>query len=595
MVTYEPQVLPAGPGPLAGRRRPGPTVIGGLLVCLVFAALAWQQRWISDDGLIVVREIRQILAGNGPNYNPLQRDEVSTSVVWPWLVVPFALVFPGDPAALVVVLGGLLAVGGLALAIAGSARYQRGVGADGVLAPFGALVVVAVAAFWDYATSGLETGLSFLWLGLAWWSLVSLPDRSPGRRSLLCAVVIGLGPLVRPDFGLVTVVFGVSLLLIVRPGPRAGAAHIGAAALAPVLYEIFRAGYYGLLVPMPALAKEASNVRWSRGLLYFTDFYSTYKLVIPQTIVVLALVAVLLVRRAPDRRGWILLAAPVISGLLSAVYVVRVGGDYMHARMLLPALFVALLPLMVFPVGRNRRLESVGVLLLAVWAVYAGVAARTSYTGKENGPRGMTNEREYERVDFADEHPWTSGSPMRGHVLRADIQRFAPAGERVLIMAPAQRPAAALPLDPALPDRNAVFYYNMGITALVAPLDMTVVDANGLASPLAGHLEINKRGRAGHEKWLPYAWVLARYGDPAATAGIVDGPDVTRAQVEAARRALGCGELKELMDSVDQPMTWSRFRANLVGSPARTNLRIPADPIAAERRFCGGAAAGPAR
>jgi arabinofuranosyltransferase len=564
------------------------------VVCVVFAVMAWQHRWISDDGLIVVREIRQILAGNGPNYNPLQRDEVSTSVLWPWLAAPFALLVPADPAAVVVVLGLVMSVGGLALAYAGSARFHRADGADGLLAPFGVLVVVAVAAFWDYGTSGLETGLSFLWVGLAWWLLASVAQGSvaqgSGRRALVCAVVIGLGPLVRPDFGLVTVVFGVGLLLIVRPGPRAGLGYVGAAAVAPVGYEIFRAGYYGLLVPMPALAKEASNVHWARGLSYFTDFYGTYTLVVPQTIIFLVVVAVLLTRRLPGRRVAFLFAAPVLSGLLMCVYVVRVGGDYMHARMLLPAVFIVLLPLMVLPVGRLRRLESCGVLLLVLWAGYAGVAARTSYTGKENGPGSITNEREYEMVDFADARPWTSDSPVRGHVLRADLQRLTAGDGRVLVMAPVEGPATAVPLAPTLPDRDAVFYYNMGITALVAPLDMTVVDANGLATPVAGHLTINKRGRAGHEKWLPPAWALALYADPAATAGMADTREVTKAQVEAARRALSCGELKELADSVDQPMTRSRFWANLTGAVARTNLRVPANPIAAEKRFCGGAA-----
>lgn len=55
----------------------------------------------------------------------------------------------------------------------------------------------------------------------------------------------------------------------------------------------------------------------------------------------------------------------------------------------------------------------------------------------------------------------------------------------------------------------------------------------------------------------------------------------------AARQALGCGQLKELMDSVDQPMTFGRFFDNLIGAVSRTSLRIPADPIAAAKRFCG--------
>jgi len=58
--------------------------------------------------------------------------------------------------------------------------------------------------------------------------------------------------------------------------------------------------------------------------------------------------------------------------------------------------------------------------------------------------------------------------------------------------------------------------------------------------------------------------------------------------VSAARHALGCGELAELLASARAPMTAARFWANLVGAARRTALEIPADPVEAEARFCGG-------
>jgi arabinofuranosyltransferase len=114
----------------------------------------------------------------------------------------------------------------------------------------------------------------------------------------------------------------------------------------------------------------------------------------------------------------------------------------------------------------------------------------------------------------------------------------------------------------------------------------TAVDVNGLASPLAGHLLLQERGRPGHEKWLPTAWAVAEYADPAAIDTMKDTPDVNKAQVHAAQRALSCGGIKELVDSVNQPMSMGRFWDNLTGALSRTDLRIPADPFAAERQFC---------
>ena len=42
---------------------------GVVVVCALWAWGVWQRRWIADDGLIVLRTIRNLLAGNGPVFN----------------------------------------------------------------------------------------------------------------------------------------------------------------------------------------------------------------------------------------------------------------------------------------------------------------------------------------------------------------------------------------------------------------------------------------------------------------------------------------------------------------------------------------------
>jgi arabinofuranosyltransferase len=566
------------------------TTLGtGLVVVLVFAILAYRNRWISDDGLIVVREVRQILAGNGPNYNPFQRNEVDTSALWTWLLTGVAVLLRHDIATDAVVFGLECTIAGMLFGFAGSVRFQRGRGTEGLLVPAGLLIPVGVVAFWDFASSGLETGLSMLWLGATWWLLTGVTERSGWRRLVVVAAFVGLGPLVRPDFGLVTVVFGVAVLMINRPRLVRGIGYAVAGAVLPVGYEIFRAGYYGLTVPAPALAKEASSGFWTRGVSYFNDFLSAYQLWVP--LVVACVVVVRMLSRTPvDRRTALLLGAPVLSGALLGIYVVWVGGDYMSGRMWVPVVFALLLPIMVIPVGRPYRTETVGVALLLVWTVLAGTFARTPYQGEEFGANGVTNERSYEAIAYGEPNPTTSDSRLRGNNLRPVLAQIEGNGNRLLVMSSGIAANGALwtiKLSEAVPDRTGFFYDNMGITDEVVPLDGTVLDVNGLATPLAGHLQLGQRGRAGHEKWLPAAWVIAEYADPAAIATMKDTPDVTKAQVRAAQHALSCGSLKELMDSVNQPMTAGRFWSNLTGVVSRTSLRIPADPFAAEKKFCG--------
>lgn len=571
------------------RRNAGRTTYVATVALLVFGALAVHRQWISDDGMIVVREVREILAGAGPNYNPFQRDEVDTSALWSWLLAAFAFVGGGDVAVDAVVLGFVLTLTGLAVALLASRNLHRQLGTTGVLLPVGALVPIAISGWWDFATSGLETGLSVAYLGIAWWLLVSVTAHTGTLRMITVSIIVGLGPLVRPEFAVVTGVFWAAMLIITRPGRGRTLVTIGVGALAPVGYEVFRMGYYGIAVPMPALAKEASSSLWGRGWVYLGDFASAYLLWIPM--VALAIIGLRWVRRsAIDRRSAVLLASPVLAAVLLGCYVVRVGGDYMHARMWIPVLFTLLLPVMSLPVGRAHRIESIGAILLAAWALVATIALRPPYHGQEFGPDGIVDERSFETITYAgDSDLTTTSSRLRDHEPLTHLDGAADRGVPTLMMSSgsdAHGPLWSIPMSASGPDRLGFFYDNMGIAAAVTPLDGTVVDLHGLATPLAGHLMLQQRGRPGHEKALTAAWVLAEYADPAAVESMTDGPDVTRAQVRAARHALTCGALKELLDSVDQPMSVRRFWDNLVGALARTELRVPSDPFTAERQFC---------
>lgn len=56
------------------------------VVAVLFGWGAWQRRWIADDGLIVLRTTRNMLAGNGPVFNAGERVEANTSTAWSYLM-----------------------------------------------------------------------------------------------------------------------------------------------------------------------------------------------------------------------------------------------------------------------------------------------------------------------------------------------------------------------------------------------------------------------------------------------------------------------------------------------------------------------------
>lgn len=133
--------------------------------------------------------------------------------------------------------------------------------------------------------------------------------------------------LIRPDLAVFAAVFFVAALYVERPDRRRAAVWVAAALVVPLAFEVFRAGYYAVLVPNTALAKDASGAVWGQGLTYLGDFVAPYRLWVPLVgLSALSVVGLRRLARCGSRDRVVVFAAPVAGGLLSALYVVRVGG-----------------------------------------------------------------------------------------------------------------------------------------------------------------------------------------------------------------------------------------------------------------------------
>ena len=247
---------------------------------------------------------------------------------------------------------------------------------DAFLVPFGAFIYVALLPVWLFQTSGLETGLVFVWEGLC---LLVLADwvRTGRRLSVWRAAVLGLGWLVRPELVLFSALFVVLVLAIQWRSDRwlDRLRFLGAARL-PVVYQIFRMGYYGAYIANTGIVKEGTELHWDRGTTYLYDFTRPYWLWIPALLLVFGgyvpLVSSLLAARR--RRAVAVVAAFVVAGVVDVLYVVAVGGDYLHARLLLPSVFALCAPVAVIPWMRRY-----GVALLAApWVFATARAAATA-------------------------------------------------------------------------------------------------------------------------------------------------------------------------------------------------------------------------
>lgn len=597
---------------------------GVAIIALLFGWGAWQRRWIADDGLIVLRTVRNLLAGNGPVFNMGERVEANTSTVWTYLL--YAASWVGGPmrleyVALAVAL--TLSVLGVVLVMLGAGRlYAPSLrGRRAIMLPAGALVYIAVPPARDFATSGLESGLVLAYLGLLWWMMVCWSQPLRGRSDNpvfigLLAFVAGCSVLVRPELALIGGLALIMMLIAARSWRRRGLIVL-AGGLLPVAYQIFRMGYYGLLVPGTALAKDAAGDKWSQGMVYLTNFNRPYALWLLLVLVVPLGVVVMFARRrpaflrpvlAPDygrfaravQSPTAVVVFMVGSGVLQALYWIRQGGDFMHGRVLLAPLFCVLAPVAVIPLvvpdGKDYSRETgywvagaVSVLWLGVagWSLWAANSPGMGDDATHVSYSGIVDERRFYAQATGHAHPLTAADyldyPRMAAILTAlnntpDGALLLPSGNYTQWdLVPMIKPGSAPGIPASEKPQHTVFFTNLGMVGMNVGLDVRVLDQIGLANPLAAHTERLEHGRIGHDKNLFPDWVIA------------DGPWVKwypgvpayldQQWVAQAEAALRCPATQAVLNSVRAPMSLHRFVSNVVHSFEFTRYRINRVPL----------------
>ncbi len=158
------------------------------------------------------------------------------------------------------------------------------------------------------------------------------------------------------------------MMLVAARGWRRRVLIVVAGGLVPVGYEIFRMGYYGLLYPGTALAKDASGSQMVPRLCLSGQLQPAVSALGARDPAGRPCgrgaghpwPAVVEPPRTPPGYGWVarrvqspsaVVIFMVVSGLLQAIYWIRQGGDFMHGRVLLTPLFCLVAPVAVIPMA----------------------------------------------------------------------------------------------------------------------------------------------------------------------------------------------------------------------------------------------------
>lgn len=316
--------------------------------------------WLDDDQMISMRYARNLADGHGLVWNPGERVEGYTNLLW-IVVMAGVHLLPLDDAhtSLVVRLLNLgLLVGSLLFAerILRRFRPAPGLALPALLLP---LALCYDMQFWAF--HGFETTL--LMLVFLWVIDRILEDSAAGSRRWTTYLLLGLLPLIRSDAHHLWMV--AAILAFVTATERGRTLRwLGLAALPAVAHLLLRRGYYGEWLPNTYYLKVAGHDlarRLELGLDYLAYFATFYWMAL-----LLALFGAL--QTSDRRRRWLFLGF-----LASLAYVVWVGGDmYPGARFLAPYIPL-LMVLALAAIGELTRGQRVAELALSSALALAGV------------------------------------------------------------------------------------------------------------------------------------------------------------------------------------------------------------------------------
>ena len=547
---------------------------------------AWLYRWVDEDAFINFRIVANVVAGHGPVYNVGERVETYSDPLWVASLTAFQSIGPWVGIEWWSVILGLgTTAGGMVL---GGRGIQHLLDRDrdaGTTVPVGLVIFSVVAGVWQFITSGLEMGMVFLWLGLSFWLLVRLADRR--RNAGLPGFVIGLGVLIRPELIVMAAVLLTAVgILVGMPGWRGSTSFQGrwlqplaAAAALPVAYEVWRMAYFAMLVPNTGLAKSAGSSWWSEGFDYLWNFLSPYTLWLAILLAVpLVALEVRHFARHNDRVAIVVLATPVIAALFDTVYVVKIGGDYMHARLLLPAFFALSLVIAV-RIENLRTWIVVPTVAIGVWAIVCAGWLRNTENGidpiiinSRNNSVALTHMANPITAD--DYEASVLGEVGQGlHVVGTPPSEH---GKRMFVGA-----FRSVPARSSLPFTVATASGTIGVVGYLAGPNVYIFDVVSLANPIGSHTTSAVKLRPGHDKPISVVWMYARFGVPGDSFG------VDPQSVAEARQAMACPPLRSYLHAITAPLTFGLAASNFVHSIGYTTMSFSADPRQAVNQLCG--------
>ncbi len=440
----------------------------------------WSLRYVNDDCFVSFRYARNIVDGRGIVYNAEERVEGYTNFLWTMLLAG-GMKLGMEPVAGSIWMG--LSFSLLTMGLFGFLSWRlRSPGSHVLWIPLTSLALSLHRDFCAHSTSGMET-MMFTFLVSAAFVVLVL-----GRSTAAIAaagVLFVFAMLTRPDG--VLFLFASAVTLAIPRGDRVRRLLwlLLPSLLLFVPYWIWRYEYFGFFFPNTFYAKSVGLSYYSQGITYAMLHIATY----PILAAALPVGAILLyhvhrsgrrsVRGAPgpnggDEQVQRLVYLALLSTLIYALFIIRMGGDFMFGRF-----FVPLAPMLYAVLERSIAALRGRMLPLVLSAMVLLLT--------------------YFRFDQY------NGSVFVGYI--ADEKEYF---DKVEPLEQSVRDAAMLKRHfRDLPIRLAFYAGQLRLIYYLDP-PFAVESSSGLTDTAIAHQEVGTRERPGHEKHPTMEYLMKR-------------------------------------------------------------------------------------
>ena len=431
--------------------------------------------WVGDDAFISFRYAKNLIDGNGLVFNIGERVEGYTNFLWT-IMIAGAMLIGFEPILFTQVVGIVSYIFIFLVLIFLSVKLSDQLETKIFVLPIAAIAIMLQYDFQVWATSGLET----TWVTALITSAFAILILAESKKTFLVAgAVLILAVLSRPD-AMIFYIMALPYILLQskKPGPNL-IYYIIPLVIIYLPYWIVRFSYYGYPFPNTYYAKSAYLSWYSQGFIYLWTYIKTYYVLILLPPAIVLTIPRLINQFKSEKsitekkhRLWLLSTLFILPYIF---YVVRIGGDFMHARffILITPICFLILETVVFTLN-IKTIQRLGISIIIVLSVLF----RWDQFSQEHAViSGIIDERTYyptEKIEQAK----IDGERIKKYLGGLDVV-FGFYGAKAMLM-----------------------YYSETPLAIECHA--------GLTDEFIAHRPLKWRGRIGHEKGAPESYMAER-------------------------------------------------------------------------------------